>query len=399
MTGGFKTVWQVERDAYATRVLAKHWSDVRRWGDVRAFMAYAKRPRTPQPQGSKQNKRRWAIDSRERWRANYRVDLICGGFPCQPVSCAGWRQGEHDERWLWSQMRRVCAILRPRWVLAENVPGLLSARDVRGRRGALFGTILRDLAALGYCVRWDCIPAAAVGAPHIRDRVFVVAYAECNRRKQGTKMFCGGQPRPSGSREDVADAPQRATGAIHGQARRPGPGTTRGACGESRGNDSSWAVEPDVGRVASRISPILDGGIDDAHESCKQKAGTAGLPAGAAMSEVRLLRECAEASREPRRCPICGVPLSSVPCHRRPETWEVGTWEEKGEGVLRVRAGVHELYAYASENVRQGVSVGTWTPQCTQTVANRVDRLRCLGNAVVPQVAQWIGERILEHER
>ena len=135
--------WQVEIEPYARRVLAKHWPDVPRWDDVRTF--------PPDPVED------WA------------VDLVCGGFPCQPVSLAGQQKGEEDERWLWDDMRRVCDTLKPRWVLAENVPGLLSASDGLGRRGALFGGVVRDLASLGYVVEWHCIPAGGpggVGAPH-----------------------------------------------------------------------------------------------------------------------------------------------------------------------------------------------------------------------------------------
>lgn len=140
---GMRCEWQVEIDDYATKVLEKHWPDVLRVRDVRN----AGRHNLPE------------------------VDLICGGFPCQPVSVAGRRKGRDDERWLWPEFARVVGELRPRWVLAENVPGLLSADS-----GRLFGGVLRDLAALGYDAEWDCIPAAALGAPHRRDRVFVFAY-------------------------------------------------------------------------------------------------------------------------------------------------------------------------------------------------------------------------------
>src|SRR6266850_6229536 len=102
--------WQVELDPFCQRVLAKHWPDVRRYGDVRAF---------PEPDTE-------------------RVDLICGGFPCQPVSVAGKRRAQADERWLWPEFARVVRALRPHLVLVENVPGLL-------QRG--IGDVLGDLAA------------------------------------------------------------------------------------------------------------------------------------------------------------------------------------------------------------------------------------------------------------
>jgi DNA (cytosine-5)-methyltransferase 1 len=94
------------------------------------------------------------------------VDLIAGGFPCQPFSVAGKRTGKSDERYLWPEFARIVEELMPRWVLIENVPGL--------RTGAL-RDVLADLAALGFDAEWDCCGAVDVGAPHRRDRLFVAA--------------------------------------------------------------------------------------------------------------------------------------------------------------------------------------------------------------------------------
>ena len=172
-TGGFKTVWQVENDRFATRVLERHWPGVRRWGDVRTF--------PPDASGSRfsngvecegcQTKKRNVIDSYKTWH----VDLICGGFPCQDISYAGKGAGLDGERsGLFYEAARIIRTLGPRYVLLENVAALLS-------RG--LGDVLGTLASLGYDAEWHCIPAAAVGAPHRRDRVYIVAYAASNRRK------------------------------------------------------------------------------------------------------------------------------------------------------------------------------------------------------------------------
>jgi DNA (cytosine-5)-methyltransferase 1 len=219
---GMQCAWQVENYPYCNRVLAKHWPDVRRHDDIRTFP----------PEG------------------DWTVDLVCGGFPCQPVSCAGRRAGDTDDRWLWPEMHRVCEVVRPRWVLAENVPGLLSAST-----GRIFGEILRDLAALGYRAEWDCIPAAAVGAPHIRDRVFILAHAsearQYPRRPQQSLSRFGAH----GEDGDVADA--------KGQSRDDGNGGRGGAGRLAIGGCSSiarrsWAVEPDVGRVAHGVPARVD---------------------------------------------------------------------------------------------------------------------------------------------
>lgn len=130
--------WQVENDPYCQRVLAKHWPEVKRYGDIHDI-------------------REGELEA---------VELICGGFPCQPVSVAGKQLGEDDERWLWPQFARIIRMVRPRYVLVENVPGLL----VRG-----MGDVLGDLAACGYDAEWDCIPARAFGAHFHGQRVYVVA--------------------------------------------------------------------------------------------------------------------------------------------------------------------------------------------------------------------------------
>lgn len=137
---GWTCRWQVEIDDYCRRVLERHWPDVKRYEDVRDVGAHNLEP----------------------------VSLICGGFPCQPVSLAGRQLAQRDERWLWPEFARVVRELRPRFVLVENVPGLL----VRG-----MGDVLGDLAACGYDAEWQVLPAAAFGAPHRRERVFIVAYA------------------------------------------------------------------------------------------------------------------------------------------------------------------------------------------------------------------------------
>lgn len=135
------TVWQVEQDAYAQRVLAKHWPNARRYDDVRTVGAHNLEP----------------------------VDVLCGGFPCQDISWAGDGAGLDGARsGLWSEYRRLIRELRPSYAVVENVSALLA-------RG--LGTVLGDLAELGFDAEWSCVFGCSVGAPHPRQRVFIVAYA------------------------------------------------------------------------------------------------------------------------------------------------------------------------------------------------------------------------------
>lgn len=141
---GFTTVWQVEIDEFCQRVLARHFPHAQRFADVRDFGTHNLQP----------------------------VTVITGGFPCQPVSEAGKRRGTADDRWLWPEMLRVIRALQPAWVVAENVPGLLSQDG-----GVVFESVLLDLEGAGYDVQPLVIPAAGVGAIHRRYRVFIVAHA------------------------------------------------------------------------------------------------------------------------------------------------------------------------------------------------------------------------------
>ena len=143
----YRTVCYVEREAFAAELLARrmeegHLEMAPIWNDLESF------------------------DGRP-WRGV--VDLLSAGFPCQPVSSAGKRRAQEDERWLWPHVARVVREVRPRIVALENVPGLL----VRG-----FGDVLGELAALGFNAEWMCLRASDLGASHIRRRVFVLAWRE-----------------------------------------------------------------------------------------------------------------------------------------------------------------------------------------------------------------------------
>lgn len=143
-TGGFQTVAFCEIEAFPRKVLAKHWPEVPIYDDVRTLTA-----------------ERLAADG-------IAVDVITGGFPCQDISTAGNGAGLAGERsGLWSEIARLVGELRPQYVIVENVAALL---------GRGLGTVLTDLAEVGYDAEWHCIPASSLGAPHRRDRIWIVAY-------------------------------------------------------------------------------------------------------------------------------------------------------------------------------------------------------------------------------
>ncbi len=151
---GFTTVGQVEWADYPAKVLEKHWPDVPRWRDIRTVTKESFYEKT----------------------GLRTVDLISGGFPCQPFSVAGKQKGKRDDRYLWPEMLRVIREIEPTWVLGENVPGILR---IAGK------TVCEDLEREGYAVTVFNFEAAAVGAPHRRERVFFVAHSRCPLRQGG----------------------------------------------------------------------------------------------------------------------------------------------------------------------------------------------------------------------
>ncbi len=158
-----RTVAFCEIDPYCRAVLRKHWPDAPIFEDVRDLTGGLRHPE-------------YVAFPGERYRPCFApaCDVICGGFPCQDISAAGFGAGIDGERsGLWREYARLIDELRPRFVIVENVSALL---------GRGLSRVLGDLATLGYDAEWDCIPAAAIGAPHIRDRVWILAYPGCQSR-------------------------------------------------------------------------------------------------------------------------------------------------------------------------------------------------------------------------
>lgn len=177
--GGFalatEAVWpEVEHtfceiDPFCQAVLKKHWPNSYIHDDIRT-LTNTNRSGEPQPEGTEQTQREWFSDG---------IDLVTGGFPCQPFSGAGKRKGTADDRHLWPEMRRVIQEFSPRYVVAENVRGILSING-----GLVFEGVCTDLEALNYEVQPITVPACAVGAPHRRDRVWIVAHSKSTECEQ-----------------------------------------------------------------------------------------------------------------------------------------------------------------------------------------------------------------------
>ena len=221
---GMVCKWQIEIDPFCWELLWEKWPTVPKWDDVRTFPP----------------------DFSCWWN----VDVICGGFPCQDISNAGKRTGIEGERsGLWKEFSRIIRVLRPPFVVVENVSALLNRGMER---------VLGDLAACGYDAEWDCLPAAAFGAPHLRDRVFIIAHSQC-RRLEG-RVFGRGE-----------------SGAIIPPANR---GTSFGTY-----LGKAWSNEPSVS--------VLDDGLSGKlAEASSRLTGNAVCPQVAEYIGRQLIRAC-----------------------------------------------------------------------------------------------------------
>lgn len=217
---GAETVWQVEMDKHCVNVLKKHWPDAQQIENDINDVDFTKL----EP-----------------------IDMLIGGFPCQTFSVAGSRKGmnkEDDRGILWYQFERAISETRPKWIVAENVRGLLTAKDDQGRKGGAFARVVSYLASRGYRVEWQIVSAGSVNAPHRRERIFVVAKKE----KMGN----------TGSKSNVATNRQI--------TREPQERNTRqdNARKTSRGTKSRthWQeIEQQMGSVSYGICPGLAGNL------------------------------------------------------------------------------------------------------------------------------------------
>jgi len=233
-TGGFETVAFCEIEPFPRKVLAKHWPGVPCYHDVTKLTGDTLR------------------------RDGIYADVITGGFPCQDISTAGKKAGisRGTRSGLWSEIVRLIGELSPRYIIVENVANLLSGPSEQ--RGGWFGRVLGDLAECGYDAEWENIPASALGAPHRRDRVWLVAYpAKVNDGKLKS-LYCSRENRFTGHNGKTLAHPN----SNHAQGQQPSSINAQGWSGQITGPPGSllagigreWRIEPSVVRVANGVS-------------------------------------------------------------------------------------------------------------------------------------------------
>ena len=303
---GFKTEWFVENTPYCKAILAKRFPNAKIYDDI-TQLDFASLPK---------------------------VDVLTGGFPCQDISNAGKRAGIQGSRsGLWKYFAKSIRILRPQIVFVENVSALLN-------RG--LDTVLADLAKIGYDAEWHCVPASAVGAPHRRDRIFIIATStntECERCLKGSGESVGSEKQKS-RKKNSCDFCQESTNNMadsdqfgrdnrqHHWQKRPVQDISRRCFQKDKPKGDRWQ------HGSGKIGQILPNTKKNMADSAKQRL-----------------------ERRKRRTP------------KRSRPTQQGWWESEPE-LGRVAYGI----------------------------PNRVDRIKSIGNAVVPQLAQAIAKTIKQKE-
>ena len=229
-TGGFETVAFAEIDPFCQKVLKKHWPGVPVYSDVRMLRGYM----LPT------------------------IDIITGGYPCQPFSYAGKRGGEKDNRHLWPQMFRLIQECRPGWVFAENVAGHITMG---------LDEVLSDLESENYTSQTFVIPACATDAPHRRDRVWIVANSaqlhsdgqrDYARESKGQIPQLGNGPCTGDVAHSHSHMPQGSKNPRSSERNRPRVEQYALGCDADSNQWREWLPEPDVGRVAHGVPARVD---------------------------------------------------------------------------------------------------------------------------------------------
>jgi DNA (cytosine-5)-methyltransferase 1 len=431
-----------EIDKFCQKVLHKHWPNVPIIEDVRDVTQKTIQDPIGKRLLERENEKQ--VNIRNKWEPcsrnsewiyqDKRIDLLTGGFPCQPFSCAGKRKGKEDNRFLWPEMFAVIKEIRPRWVVAENVAGIIRME---------LDNCLSDLEGEGYSCQTIIIPACSVNAPHRRNRVWIVGYSNESRtweqignlrfqeREKGIGKIRFREMFESGS-QDVADNILNSKRATHSQRsdrrRTDSKQNNRNILGNDFGNGNQtfgwWSVESDVGRgfdgfpswlyrhcgrglsyaeSLRRTEVLRKLWTTNVSEALWSAVGGLGRMEEAEVlfafvceyeknpNETRLLLE----SEKALEAFVRGV-------WRKQETYRSPYRPEQGEQRTLEHPNTLQMVSRLSSfDIETPWNIKDWEDgisRVSKGVKNRVDRLKSLGNAIVPQVAYQIFKTIRKLE-
>jgi DNA (cytosine-5)-methyltransferase 1 len=386
---GFETVAFCDIEKYCQHLLKQKWNGIKIYSDVREI--------------TKEKFKADGIESPE---------IITGGFPCQPFSVAGSRKGTDDNRHLWPEMFRIIKEFKPRWIIGENVRGIVSIQD-----GLVFETVCTDLESEGYEVQTFNIPAVGVGAPHKRERIWIVANSRCSiRGKQssrnsesiGSRTFKKTERSTDTSKitgsseraETMADTESKRTGENNERLRSRTSGisgregTTR--IQEDVANSNTGNVEAGCERqrrireenTKERQSNNATGSSEvmaNTNESISRERQIFGNPndKGRGASETR--RESLQPEDRQTRTDNLGSGsevMANTNSERQQEQCRPKSIQEEG----------NELECSSSQSGGNFWDIEPDVGRVVNGLPGRVHRLKGLGNAIVPQIAEEIGK-------
>lgn len=341
---GFETVGQCEWADYPTKVLEKHWPDVPRWRDIKTLTGESFHERT----------------------GLRTVDIVSGGFPCQPFSVAGKQKGRDDERYLWPEMLRVIRELAPGWVVGENVPGILRIAA---------GDVVESLEREGYHVCVFAFEAAAVGAPHRRERVAFVA----NRDENGSGARRAEQQIRTRKSKPVR---RRALSDAEGERKLRLSIQLQKRWDEGKSYHVEWPCETVADTDGAEGRTLKSAGNDADRDNAEReetdgRSGSSGQGGGGgALADAE------------------GRGFQGLRARRQRQRGEYADEGPAfGRGIIPDAEGAErDRCEQSAEPTRGGrfANRGWWATEpdvgrVAHGVPSRVDRLKCLGNAVVPQ--------------
>ena len=350
---GMSTVALCEKDPYCRKILAKHWPELKIHEDIRN------------------------LDGKKYTNS---IDLVCGGFPCQPYSVAGKQRGKLDDRHLWPEMLRVIQESKPRWVIGENVFGFINMA---------LDDVQADLEREHYEVRKFVLPAVAVDAKHRRDRVFIVGYAKYDGLF--TSSLTGSHeetPGPSQTKRTEKAGEFEGTGGRKDDVIVPDSNShdgRRGSGTKSQGRKSRMEYR-------SRSSRLTERQPNEAMANTQHDGFSPPSERGSTEETVRQESKGSKHSLNTEGTGSLSSPRSDV-ANSYCEGLEIGQGfggHTQSELSTIERSGCEERAVWSPEPRVGRVANG---------VPNRVDRIKGLGNAVVPQLIQAIGELVIKADR
>jgi DNA (cytosine-5)-methyltransferase 1 len=376
-TGHFKTIAFCDNDKFSKLILDKHWKGIKLYDDVREITKEKfKEDGIPFP------------------------DIITGGFPCQPFSVAGKQKGTSDDRHLWPEMFRIIKAFKPRYVIGENVRGIINIQD-----GVVFETVCTDLESEGYEVQPFIIPAAGVGAPHRRERVWIIAV-----RSNVVNTVGNDEGREISRGDEETRRIQEEHRTEHSTTRKSS------RTSEVRNGDNGYENMENPRRTLRSRGEL---GAADEDETRKENADQFKRSSSTSRSNVADTESIEsnvggleQRQRERSGQREVGGASGSDATHTERERLQGGYKRDKGEGRQILPSEQNNRGEIRSEARRfSGVSgqkegsqnwwlVEPNVGRVAHGVSGRVHRLKGLGNSIVPQIAEEIGYALIkaEHE-